>query len=130
LSDKQSSEVTELQWKRARLIYRAWLFHQPGFDELVRFYLAKSECGRFAVLLLASDYMAAGERQEIAWAESVNVGSKEVAKELLKCLWEDEKTHNHADSPAFHEIISSKSAVLAPSEVRELAHLVWPPNVR
>lgn len=128
LSDKAIPEVKGLRWKNARLLYRAWLFHHPGFDELIRLYMAKSECGRFVVLLLTTDNQGRNERQEIAWAESGNVRSKELAKGLIKCFWEDEKAFNEADGPAFSEIIPSKSALLTPSEVCELARTVWPSN--
>lgn len=112
--------------KRHRLIYRAWLYHHPGFDELIRFYLARSQCGRFAALVLASDYEDSWERQEIAWMEAGKLSCKDLAKTLLKRLWEDERDHNDADGPAFHEIIPSKSAILNASEIRELESLVWP----
>ena len=84
-----------------------------------------SECGQFAVLLLASDWMERGERNEIVWMEAANLGSKDLAKALLKCLWEDEKRFNHADGPAFTKILRSKSGLLKSSEITELAEEVW-----
>ncbi len=112
--------------KRHRLIYRAWLYHHPGFDELIRLYLARSQCGRFAALVLASDYEDSRERHEIAWMKAGKLNSKELAQSLLKQLWEDERDDNDADGPAFHEIIPSKSAILTTSEIREVANSVWP----
>jgi hypothetical protein len=112
--------------KRHRLIYRAWLYHHPGFDELIRLYLARTQCGRFAALVLASDYEDPRERQEIDRMEAGKLSCKDLAKTLLKRLWEDERDHNDADGPAFHEIIPSKSAILNASEIRELESLVWP----
>jgi len=112
--------------KRHRLIYRAWLYHPPGFDELIRLYLARSQCGRFAALVLASDYEDPRERQEIARMEADKLSCKDLAKSLLKRLWEEERDCNDADGPAFHEIIPSKSAILNASEIRELESLVWP----
>ena len=112
--------------KRHILIYRAWLYHHPGFDELIRLYLARSQCGRFAAAVLASDYEDPRERQEIAWMEADKLSCKDLATTLLKLLWEDERDHNDADGPAFHEIIPSKSAILNASEIREIESLVWP----
>ncbi len=112
--------------KRDRLIYRAWLYHHPDFDELIRLYLARSQCGRFAALLLASDYEDPRERQEIAWMEAGKLNFKELAQSLLKQLWEDERDDNDADGPAFDEIIPSKTAILTAAEIREVADSVWP----
>ncbi len=124
LSDAKRPQCGPLK-KHQRLIYRAWLAHQPGHDEIVRLYMAKSVCDRFAVLLIASDWMEKGERNEIVWMEAGNLRSKYLAKALLKCLWEDEKRFNHADGPAFTEILRSKSALLKSSEITELAEAVW-----
>ena len=124
LSDAKRPQCDPLK-KHERLIYRAWLAHQPGHDEILRLYIAKSECDRFAVLLLASDWMEKGQREEMVWMEAGNLGSKSLAKALLKCLWEDEKEFNEADGPAFTEIVPSKSALLQPSEITQLAQTVW-----
>ncbi|MDF1658771.1 MAG: hypothetical protein P1U58_14245 [Verrucomicrobiales bacterium] len=89
-------------------------------------YLAKSQCGRFAALLLASDYADPRERTEIAWMEAEKLNSRELAKALLRRLWVDEMTSNDAEGPAFDEIVPSKTAILTSSEINELANLVWP----
>jgi len=126
LSSSKLREACGPLRKSQRLVYRALLFHQPGYDEFIRLYLARSQCGRFAALLLASDYEDPRERQEIAWMEVGSLNSKELAKALLRRLWEDETTCNDAEGPAFNEIVPSKTAILTSSEINELANLVWP----
>jgi hypothetical protein len=61
------SDASALEPARStKLLFAAYLFHRPGFEEKLQFRIGRSKCGRYDVLWQDSDWNETG-KSAAAW---------------------------------------------------------------
>ncbi len=83
--------------------------------------MGPSQCGKFDVLWISSDFEAGESRNAAAWIPRHQIRGKTLQLALLAGLFSAEKTHLELDEPNFSKIAPSPKAVLTGSEVSRVA---------
>jgi hypothetical protein len=119
------SDASDLQPARSsKLLFAAYLFHGPGFDEELQFRVGTSRCGRYDVLWQDSDWNETG-KSAAAWLPKGHLTRRALWEILLIALWQAEKAAYDYDGPAFNEVNSQRKSLLSSKEVWEIAERVW-----
>ena len=106
------------------LLFKAWLDHGPGHSEELIFSVGASDCERYDVLWLKTDWSE--DLSAISWCKQGVHTGKLLFKTLLKAYWEAEKESNDWDEPNYSELTSETTAVLSQKEIEGLAKEIWP----
>ena len=120
------SDTSDLLPERgSKLLFAAYLFHGPGFEEELQFRIGPSKCGRYDVLWLGSDWNEEGP-SALAWIPKGDLTTTTLCKKLLIAAWRTEKADYGYDRPVFHEIKSNEKSLLPSEAVWQIAAQVWP----
>jgi hypothetical protein len=121
----ENSDSADLTPKgKPKLLFKAYLSHGPGFDEIMGYYLGPNDDNTYDVLWIESDWTE--EMTAIAWVELGAIPSNDLSSALLKTYWQREKEESQSEEPSFSEIIKSDRAVLPSEQVRAILEEVWP----
>jgi hypothetical protein len=111
----------------SKLLYAAFLFHGPGFDEELQFRIGLSKCGKYDVLWQKSDWGRSDEGMgALAWVPKGYLTGRALWEKLLVAVWQAEKAEYDYDRPAFDEVNFQRKSLLSSKEVWKLAEQVWP----
>jgi len=116
-----SNTGSDLEPTRTRLLFSAWIDHGPGASEMAEYRIGPSQCGKFDVLWISSDFDDGESSNAAAWIPRHRMKGKILQLALLAGLFSAEKTHLELDEPNFSEIAPNPKAVLTSSEVRRIA---------
>ena len=106
---------------RTRLLFAAWIDHGPGASEKAEYRVGPSQCGKFDVFWISSDFDDGESSNEAAWIPRHQMKGKALWLALLKGLFEAEKAQLDIDEPNFSEVDSSIKALLSAAEIRQAA---------
>ena len=115
----------DLTPSRTRLLFAAWIDHCPGASEKADYRIGPSQCGKFDVLWISSDFDDGESRNAAAWIPRHQMKGKTLQLALLAGLFAAEKTHLELDEPNFSEIAPSPKAALTVQDVRRLSEEVF-----
>ena len=110
----------------AKLLFRALLFHGPGFDEQLRFFVGPSTCGSYDVLWCNSDWVEDRDMSADAWLPRNILTGPALWEALLLGYWGAEKTAYNLDGPNFNEVVTDERGALSAEEVWDLVERIWP----
>jgi hypothetical protein len=120
-----SNDGADLVPSRTRLLFSAWIDHGPGSSEKAEYRIGPSNCGRFDVLWISSDFGDGETRNAAAWIPRHQMIGKALQLALLEALFAAEKAEHDLDEPNFSEVAPSPRAALSDGEVRKLADKVF-----
>ena len=120
-----SQEGVDLVPTRTRLLFSAWIDHGPGASEKAEYRVGPSQCGKFDVFWISSDFDDGESSNAAAWIPRHQMKGKALWLALLKGLFKAEKAHLDIDEPNFSEVDSSIKALLSAAEIRQSAEEVF-----
>ncbi len=112
----------------AKLLFRALLFHRPGFQEELQFFVGPSRCGSYDVLWCNGDGANDRELSAGAWLPKGILIGRPLWEALLVGYWRAQKRADNSDGPNFNKIITDKQAALCSKEVWEIVERIWSPH--
>ena len=110
---------------KAKLLFKALLFHRPGFEEELQFFAGPSRCGIYDVLWCNTGQGDDRELAAAAWLPKGILTGTALWEALLAGCWRAEKTAYNWTGPNFNEIVTDKQAALSSEQVRGIVERIW-----
>jgi hypothetical protein len=107
-----------------QLLFKAWLNHGPGLDEILLFLLGPNSADTHDVLWLESD--RGDGASALAWLPRGKLCASELYESLLTAYWQREKEENELENPNFTEVLETGGALLSAKKIQGLALQIWP----
>lgn len=109
--------------RNAQLLFSGWVSQGREEAELLEYYIAGSDCGKFDVLWLRSDWCEGLSAR--AWSPRGGLPGKKMWEALLMAYWKAEKAAQEMESLPFSEV-AKDSGVMAPEKVWKIVQKIWP----